>query len=100
MFNGIVEYFQSLERYPMQRMAFLVGGLLMFWIIEGAIPLLPLNYKKTKWRHAGVNFAFTLLHLIIHTVLAITIIKLSDWCLQHQFGWCTGQMQVLFLLLS
>ena len=86
MFNGIVEYFQSLERYPMQRMAFLVGGLLMFWIIEGAIPLLPLNYKKTKWRHAGVNFAFTLLHLIIHTILAIIIIKLSDWCLQHRFG--------------
>jgi len=86
MFNGIVEYFQSLERYPMQRMAFLVGGLLMFWIIEGAIPLLPLNYKKTKWRHAGVNFAFTLLHLIIHTILAIIIIKLSDWCLQRQFG--------------
>jgi len=58
----------------------------MFWIIEGAIPLLPLNYKKTKWRHAGVNFAFTLLHLIIHTILAIIIIKLSDWCLQHRFG--------------
>jgi sterol desaturase/sphingolipid hydroxylase (fatty acid hydroxylase superfamily) len=70
----------------MQRMAFLVGGLLLFWIIEGAVPLLPMHYKKTKWQHAAVNFGFTLLHLIIHTLLAIIIIKLSDWCLQNKFG--------------
>jgi sterol desaturase/sphingolipid hydroxylase (fatty acid hydroxylase superfamily) len=86
MFNEVIKYFQSLEQHPMQRMAFLVGGLLFFWIIEGAIPLLPLNYKKTKWKHAGVNFAFTLFHLIIHTLLAIVIIRLSDWSLQHKVG--------------
>lgn len=86
MFEDIIQYFQSLEQHPMQRMAFLVAGLLLFWIIEGAIPLLSLNYKKTKWKHAGVNFGFTLIHLIIHTLLAIIIIKISDWCLQYQFG--------------
>jgi sterol desaturase/sphingolipid hydroxylase (fatty acid hydroxylase superfamily) len=67
-------------------MAILVGGLLVFWIIERAIPLLPLSYKKTKLRHAGVNFIFTVIHLIIHTFLAILIVLLSDWCLQNNVG--------------
>jgi hypothetical protein len=48
-------------------MAFLVGGLLIFWIIEGSIPLVKMSYKKNKLRHAGVNFSFTIIHLIIHT---------------------------------
>lgn len=86
MFNGIIHYFQTLEAHPFQRMTFLVGGLLFFWIIEGAIPLLPLSYKKNKWKHASVNFAFTTIHLVIHTALAIIIIRLSDWCRLHEFG--------------
>src|ERR1700751_3969558 len=86
MWNRIIEYFSTLEHRPLDRMAFLVGGLLFFWIIEGAIPLLPTNYKKGKTRHAAVNFAFTIIHLVIHTLLAILIILLSDWCKQNQFG--------------
>ena len=79
MWEAIIEYFSTLEQRPLERMGFLVGGLLFFWIIEGAIPLLPLGYKKNKTRHAAVNFGFTVIHLIIHTFLAIIIIKLSDW---------------------
>ena len=86
MFNNIIQYFQNLEEHPLQRMAILVGGLLFFWIIEGSIPLIKLQYKKNKLRHASVNFGFTVIHLVIHTLLAILIIKLSDWCLQQQFG--------------
>jgi len=67
-------------------MAFLVGGLLVFWIIEGAIPLLPMKYKRNKLRHAAVNFGFTCIHLVIHTLLAILIVKLSDWCREADFG--------------
>jgi sterol desaturase/sphingolipid hydroxylase (fatty acid hydroxylase superfamily) len=86
MWNEILNHFQTLEQRPLERMAILVGGLLLFWIIEGAIPLFPLRYKKTKLRHAGVNFVFTVIHLIIHTFLAILIIKLSDWCAATSFG--------------
>lgn len=86
MVGSIISYFSTLEERPMERMAILVGGLLLFWIIEGAIPLFPLQYKKNKVRHAAVNFGFTVIHLIIHTLLAILIIKLSDWCKQNEFG--------------
>lgn len=86
MWDRIIEYFSNLEQRPVERMAFLVGGLLIFWIIEGAIPLLPLRYKKNKLRHAGVNFMFTLIHLVLHTALAIVIVMLSEWCLHNGFG--------------
>ena len=86
MWQSIINHFQTLEQRPLERMAILVGGLLFFWIIEGAIPLLTLNYKKNKLRHAGVNFMFTVMHLIIHTALAILIVLLSDWCLNQNFG--------------
>lgn len=86
MWNEIIEHFSNLEKRPLERVAFLVIGLLIFWIIEGAIPLLPMHYRKNKMRHAGVNFAFTAIHLVIHTFLAILIVALSDWCRDNQFG--------------
>ena len=86
MWKEVIDYFQTLEHRPAERMAFLVGGLLFFWIIEGAIPLIQPRYKKNKWRHAAVNFGFTVIHLLIHTFLAIVIVLLSDWCKQENFG--------------
>jgi len=86
MWDSIITYFSTLEKHPLERMAILVAGLLLFWIIEGAIPLLPMRYKKTKLNHAAVNFGFTIIHLIIHTGLAVLIIKLSDWCKLQDFG--------------
>jgi sterol desaturase/sphingolipid hydroxylase (fatty acid hydroxylase superfamily) len=86
MWKGIIDHFSTLEQRPLERMAFIVGGLLIFWIIEGAIPLLSLHYKSTKRRHAVVNLSFTLIHLIIHTFLAIFIVLLSDWCRVNGVG--------------
>jgi sterol desaturase/sphingolipid hydroxylase (fatty acid hydroxylase superfamily) len=86
MWDTIISYFSTLEQRPLERMAILVGGLLIFWVIEGAIPLLPMRYKKNKLNHAAVNFGFTVIHLVIHTFLAILIVKLSDWCKESDFG--------------
>ncbi|MEI2749724.1 MAG: sterol desaturase family protein [Ferruginibacter sp.] len=86
MFQNIIGYFQTLDQHPVQRLGILVSGLIFFWMLEGAIPLISLKYKKDKWRHAGVNFAFTLIHLLIHTLLALVIIQISDWCRNEKFG--------------
>lgn len=86
MWDNILSYFQTLEQRPLERMAFLVSGMLFFWILEGSIPLLRLKFRKTRLRHAAVNFGLTLLHLIIHTFLAFIIIKISDWCIANNFG--------------
>ena len=107
MWARIIQYFSTLEHRPLERMIFLAGGLMIFWIIEGAIPLLPMNYKKGKARHAAVNLGFTAIHLIIHTLLAILIVLLSDWCGQNQFGvvyWANanvlGTVVISFLFLD
>jgi len=102
MWNDIRNYFDTLENHPVQRMIFLVGGLLVFWILEGAIPLIQLRYKKNKYRHAGINLVFTAIHLIIHTGLAILIVMLSDWCRQQPFGiiyWTNANNSIILTII-
>ncbi|MFL5787932.1 MAG: sterol desaturase family protein [Flavisolibacter sp.] len=86
MFREIINHFQTLEHRPVERMILLVAGMLLLWMIEGAIPLVALKYRKTKWRHASINFSFTVIHLLIHTGFAILIVLLSDWCRIENFG--------------
>lgn len=102
MWHSIIDFFSDLEKRPLTRMAFLVGGMLFFWILEGAIPLLTLRFRKTRLRHAGVNFGLTVIHLIIHTGLAVVIILISDWCAAHQFGvvYWTGSGILATILLT
>jgi sterol desaturase/sphingolipid hydroxylase (fatty acid hydroxylase superfamily) len=86
MWKGFIDHFNTLEQRPFERMAFIVGSLLILWLIEGAIPLLPLRYKKSKARHAAVNLFFTAMHLVIHTGFGILIVLLADWANEKQFG--------------
>jgi sterol desaturase/sphingolipid hydroxylase (fatty acid hydroxylase superfamily) len=86
MWQQIIDHFQTLEHRPLERMALLVAGMLFLWMIEGAIPLIALQYKRNKWRHASINFSFTIIHLIIHTGFAILIVLLSDACKRSGFG--------------
>jgi sterol desaturase/sphingolipid hydroxylase (fatty acid hydroxylase superfamily) len=84
--ESILDYFKTLEQRPAERLAFLVGGLLFFWILEGAIPLIQPAYKRGKSRHAMINFSFTVMHLLIHTGLAVLVVLLADWCQRAHFG--------------
>jgi sterol desaturase/sphingolipid hydroxylase (fatty acid hydroxylase superfamily) len=84
--DKIIGYFSTLEQRPAERMTYIIGIMIVLWIIEGAIPLLPLKYKKSKQKHAIVNLSFTLMHLVIHTGFGFLIVKLSDWAAVNQFG--------------
>ncbi|MCU7550995.1 sterol desaturase family protein [Chitinophagaceae bacterium LB-8] len=86
MSTSFIQYFQNLEQRPLERLLLLVAGMLLLWILEGAIPLFSLTYKKTKWRHAGINLSLTLIHLLIHTGFAVFIILLSDAAKKYEFG--------------
>ena len=86
MWHNLIEHFQTLENRPVERLFLLVGGMLVLWAAEGAIPLLALQYRKTKLRHASINFSFTIIHLFIHTGFAVFIVLLSDACKKNDFG--------------
>jgi sterol desaturase/sphingolipid hydroxylase (fatty acid hydroxylase superfamily) len=86
MWQTLLNYFNTLEERPVERLLFIVGSMVILWMIEGAIPLLPLKYKKNKFRHAGVNLFFTVIHIVIHSVFGIIIVLISDWAARNQFG--------------
>ncbi len=86
MFEKFITHFSTLEQRPLERTAYIIGAMLILWIVEGSIPLLNLKYKKTKAKHAIVNLTFTVIHLIIHTGFAIIIVMLSSWAAANKFG--------------
>jgi sterol desaturase/sphingolipid hydroxylase (fatty acid hydroxylase superfamily) len=86
MWQKIIEHFGELEKHPVERLLLLVSGMLLLWLVEGAIPLLSLQYKKNKLRHATINFSFTIIHLLIHTAFAVVIVLLSDVCKENGLG--------------
>lgn len=66
------------------RAGILIGGLVVFWVLEGTLPLFSFKYKKV--RHAGLNLFFTLCTMIIGFGLAGVLLAASDFVSEKQFG--------------
>ena len=78
----VIAYFETIP--SLHRSILLVGGLGLFWILEGSFSLFDFNYKK--WRHALPNLFFTGTTVIINFLLAFLLLKTSDWTVQTEFG--------------
>ena len=80
--DWIVDFFGNI---PTEfRAGILVGGLVLFWVLEGTLPLFNFKYKKV--RHAGLNLFFTLCTMIIGFGLASVLLAASDYVSANQFG--------------
>lgn len=80
--EAIVNFFDNI---PTEfRAGILVGGVVIFWVVEGTLPLFKFQYKKV--RHAGLNLFFTLTTAIIGFGLATVLLAASDLVSQNQFG--------------
>ncbi len=66
------------------RSLILVCGLLLFWLLEGSIPLWRTQYPR--WKHAGVNLFFTLTTIVVNFVFAVAIVRYSLYAEEHQKG--------------
>lgn len=78
----IINYFSTIP--PAHRSAILVGGIVLFWLLENGWPLFQFRYNK--WKHAGINFFFTLTTILVNFPLAFLLVKSSDWCVKNDFG--------------
>lgn len=78
----IQEYFATIP--DLHRTLILWGGLVFFYLIEYAIPLIQFRYHKLK--HAGVNVFFTITTILVNVMLAFILLKASDYVTAHQFG--------------
>ena len=80
--DSIVHYFTNIP--SSHRSLILVGGITIFWLIESAVPLFSTRYSK--WKHAGINFFFTLTTILVNFTLAFILVKSSDWVVAAEFG--------------
>jgi sterol desaturase/sphingolipid hydroxylase (fatty acid hydroxylase superfamily) len=66
------------------RSLILVCGLLLFWLLEGSIPLWRTQYPRYK--HAGVNLFFTLTTILVNFAFAFAIVRYSLYAEEHEKG--------------
>lgn len=78
----LLNYFETIP--SAHRSALLIGGITLFWILEGMLPLF--NFKYKKWKHAFPNLFFTLTTVIINFTLAGLLIYTSFWVKENNFG--------------
>ncbi|NJX14678.1 sterol desaturase family protein [Tamlana crocina] len=78
----ILNYFETIPSH--HRAAIIVGGLTLFWLLEGIVPLIGLKYKK--WHHAVPNIFFTITTILVNLPLAFLLLKASDWVMAENFG--------------
>ncbi len=100
--DKIVAYFGHIPSW--QRSLILVGGLVLFWILEGLIPLSRARYPK--FRHAIPNLFLTLTTVVINFAFAWLIVMASRHAWEHQAGllyvvrlplWLFGLLGLLLL---
>lgn len=80
--EAILDYFANIPTTA--RATILIGGIFLFWVMEGIIPLFQFTYKKV--RHAGINLFFTLCTAIIGFGLAGVLYSASIWSTSSSFG--------------
>lgn len=79
------EFIGFFENIPtVFRTGLLLGGIVLFWVLEGIIPLFRFDYSKVK--HAGINLFFTLTTAIIGFGLAGALLAASNWVSANEFG--------------
>ena len=85
----LINYFENIP--TIHRSILIVGGITIFWFLEGLFPLVRFNYKK--WQHAIPNFFFTLTTIVINLSMAFLLLNTSDWTINNNFGllqWIPG----------
>lgn len=82
MIQSILDYFETIP--SLHRSLILAGGITLFWIIEGIVPIV--KYSYSKWHHAGINFFFTGTTIIVNFALAFVMTSASEYAFTHKFG--------------
>ncbi|RAJ13391.1 sterol desaturase family protein [Olleya aquimaris] len=78
----LINYFETIP--SPHRAIILIGGITLFWLLEGILPLV--NFKYKKWTHAWPNLFFTATTVIINFALAGLLLFTSDWVEANNFG--------------
>lgn len=78
----ILTFFEEMPTWI--RLAWVIGVLAIFWVLEGYYSFVKLPYKK--WKHAGANFVFLLFTVLINVGFGILTAGIFLWIDATQFG--------------
>ena len=78
----LITYFETIP--SQHRALILAGGLTLFWILEGIVPLF--QFKYNKWKHAFPNIFFTFTTVVINFLLAFLLLNTAQWVVSNNFG--------------
>ncbi len=80
--NALVNYFEHIPSVHRSIIFFL--GLVIFFLIEGFVPLKSMNYKRGQ--HSWLNIFFMATSILINLLLAFLFLKTSDWVSANHIG--------------
>jgi len=80
--HSVIEFFRHIS--PLTRTLIIAGGLVLFWMLEGIIPLF--NFRYRKWQHAGLNIFFTVTTIVVNFLFAFAITLTSNCAVRENFG--------------
>lgn len=80
--ESFIEFFENIP--SAFRAGILIGGIFLFWIIEGVFPLFEFGYRKV--RHAGINAVLTAFFVVIGLGFAGILLGASEWVTANNFG--------------
>lgn len=80
--ESLVEFFNDVP--TSFRAGILVGGIFLFWILEGVFPLFQFGYKKVH--HAAKNLILNGFFLLIGLAFAGLLVWSSDYVTANEFG--------------
>jgi len=67
-----------------QRVLMLLGGMLLFWLLEGYYPLFKFSFRR--YRHAGINLLFLLTTLLLNLLFGLVTIAACRFVTTQQIG--------------
>jgi sterol desaturase/sphingolipid hydroxylase (fatty acid hydroxylase superfamily) len=77
-----VEYWSHIP--STHRIFILLGGMVIFWLLEGYYPLFRFSNKRLK--HAGINLIFLSTTVLLNLIFGIATIYLCDYVTIRQWG--------------
>ncbi|GAB5410035.1 MAG: hypothetical protein BalsKO_24000 [Balneolaceae bacterium] len=80
--ESFIEFFENIP--TAFRAGILIGGIFLFWIIEGVFPMFEFGYKKA--RHAGINAVLTAFFVAIGLGFAGALLWASDFVTANNVG--------------
>ena len=79
--TGFIDFLGTMP--DVYRTAPMVVGLLLLWVLEGAVPRFD---PRNRLKHAGLNLLFHAMVLIVGLGLSFLLIRACDFTTEHRFG--------------